>query len=66
MDAVVDYLPSPLDIPPSVGYVQDTMEEIEIPVGTNTEDIKVRQQIIRDFYRQWKEKNPTQRKYNLT
>ena len=35
------------------------MEEIEIPVGTNTEDIKVRQQIIRDFYRQWKEKNPT-------
>lgn len=30
LDAVVDYLPSPLDIPPSVGYVQDTMEEIEI------------------------------------
>lgn len=42
------------------------MEEIEIPIGTNTEDIKVRQQIIRDFYHQWKEKNPTQRKFNLT
>ena len=30
LDAVVDYLPSPLDIPPSIGYEQDTMEEVEI------------------------------------
>lgn len=34
LDAVVDYLPSPLDIPPSIGFTQDTMEEIEIPVDT--------------------------------
>ena len=31
LDAVVDYLPSPLDIPPSVGFKQDSFEEIEIP-----------------------------------
>ena len=30
------------------------------------EDIKQREQIIRDFYREWKEKNPSQRKFNLS
>lgn len=37
-----------------------------IPEGNTLEDIKKREQIIRDFYREWKERNPSQRKYNLS
>ena len=37
-----------------------------IPEGNTTEDIREREQIIREFYRDWKEKNPSQRKYNLS
>lgn len=31
VDAVVDYLPSPLDVPPAVGIVPDTEAEIQVP-----------------------------------
>ena len=37
-----------------------------IPEGHTIEDIRKREQIIRDFYREWKEKNPSQRKFNLS
>ena len=37
-----------------------------IPKGNSIEDIKLREEIIRKFYRDWKEKNPSQRKYNLS
>lgn len=37
-----------------------------IPEGNTIDEIKQREQIIRDFYREWKEKNPSQRKYNLS
>ena len=37
-----------------------------IPRGDTLEDVKQREQIIRDFYRKWKELNPSQRKYNLS
>ena len=37
-----------------------------IPEGHSIEDIKTRERIISDFYREWKEKNPSQRKYNLS
>ncbi len=37
-----------------------------IPTGNSIEDIQQRELIIRDFYREWKEKNPLQRKYNLS
>lgn len=37
-----------------------------IPKGETLEDIKKREQIIRDFYREWKERNPLQRRYNLS
>lgn len=37
-----------------------------IPEGNTLNDIKQREQIIRDFYREWKEKNPLQRKFNLS
>lgn len=37
-----------------------------IPTGNSREDIQQRELIIRDFYREWKEKNPSQKKYNLS
>ena len=37
-----------------------------IPQGNNIDDIKKREEIIRDFYREWKKKNPSQRKFNLS
>lgn len=37
-----------------------------IPLGNNIEDIKEREKIIRNIYREWKEKNPSQRKFNLS
>ena len=37
-----------------------------IPEGNTLDEIKERERIIRDFYREWKEKNPSQRKYNLS
>lgn len=30
-----------------------------IPEGNTIDEIKQREQIIRDFYREWKEKNPS-------
>ena len=36
-----------------------------IPEGNSIQDIKAREKIIRDFYRNWKLKNPSQRKFNL-
>ena len=37
-----------------------------IPEGNTLEEIRERERIIREFYREWKEKNPSQRKYNLS
>ncbi len=31
VDAVVDYLPSPLDVPPAVGIAPDTEAKVEVP-----------------------------------
>ena len=42
------------------------MYQNEIPVGNSPEDVERRSILIRDFYRQWKEQNPSQRKYNLS
>lgn len=42
------------------------MNITQIPKDDSLESIKVRESIIRDFYREWKEKNPSQRKYNLS
>ena len=45
------------------------MENIEIrpediPQGVSSAEVKVRTQIIRQFYRQWKELHPNQKMYN--
>ena len=42
------------------------MKKTIIPEDNSVESIKVRERIIRDFYREWKERNPSQRKYNLS
>lgn len=42
------------------------MKKTIIPEDNSIESIKIRERIIRDFYREWKEKNPSQRKYNLS
>ena len=48
-------------------FVRDTHKLIHmIPEGNTLEDIRERERIIREFYREWKEKNPSQRKYNLS
>ena len=42
------------------------MNKIQIPEDNSIESIKAREKIIRDFYREWKEQNPSQRKYNIS
>ena len=39
---------------------------LEIPDGNSHDDVEQRRQIISRFYHEWKEKNPSQRKYNLS
>ena len=39
---------------------------IEIPTRNEKEDVEKRKQIILDFYRKWKQDNPSQRKYNVS
>lgn len=41
------------------------MNKTLIPVDNSIESVKTREKIIRDFYREWKEQNPLQRKYNV-
>ena len=42
------------------------MNKILIPEDNSIESIKTREKIIRDFYREWKELNPSQKKYNIS
>ena len=42
------------------------MNITQIPNDDSLDSIKVREGIIREFYREWKEKNPSQRKYNIS
>lgn len=42
------------------------MDITQIPKDDSLESIKLREDIIREFYREWKEKNPSQRKYNIS
>jgi elongation factor G len=36
VDAVVDYLPSPLDVPPAVGIAPDTTQQVEVASNDNS------------------------------
>ena len=35
-------------------------------MGNSKEDVENRKQIILDFYKNWKQENPSQRKYNIS
>ena len=41
-------------------------EIMVIPMGNSLDEINFRKKIILDFYREWKQRNPTQRKYNVS
>ena len=41
----------------SLNFVRSVNKQIMIPEGHTIEDIKKREQIIRDFYREWKKKS---------
>ena len=41
-------------------------EIINIPQGDTSEEIAIRRNIIANFYREWKEQNPLQRRYNVS
>lgn len=38
----------------------------EIPQGNSIEDIDIRRKLISRFYYEWKENNPSQKRYNLS
>ena len=42
------------------------MSKYEVPEDNSLESIKEREKIIREFYREWKEQNPSQRKFNVS
>ena len=42
------------------------VDTTDIPQGNSAEEIKLRRNIIARFYREWKEANPLQRRYNLS
>ena len=46
----------------------DTLDNktIEVPMGNSKDDVENRKQIILDFYKNWKQENPSQRKYNIS
>lgn len=43
-----------------------TMIFTDIPQGNSPNEIERRRNIISSFYHEWKEKNPSQRRYNLS
>lgn len=43
----------------------EQFKKIIIPIGETKEDFEARKSIILDFYRKWKERNPSQRKFNI-
>ena len=46
-------------------FKDKNMKKTTIPMDNSIESIRVRERIIRDYYREWKEQNPSQRKYNI-
>ena len=58
--------PSPSTYSTKLTLNLNNMEKTFIPEDNSVASIKIREQIIRDFYREWKERNPSQRKFNLS
>lgn len=45
---------------------EELVSENDIPSGDSSEDIVKRRNIISNFYREWKSKNPLQRRFNIS
>ena len=58
--------PSPSTYSTKLTLNLNNMEKTFIPEDSSVASIKIREQIIRDFYREWKERDPSQRKFNLS
>jgi len=57
---------SEMPIAPYEENEEDVISEDDIPRADSPEDVAKRRSIISKFYHDWKEKNPLQRKYNLS
>ncbi len=51
---------------PFASFVEEkVITEDDIPKGDSSEEKRQRQNLIYDFYREWKRRNPDQKKYNI-
>ena len=67
-ELLVSYIEEPdLSEFPPVPYEEVIWEitEDDIPRGDSVEDMRQRQSLIYQFYREWKRRNPDQKKYNM-
>ncbi len=44
---------------------EDVISEDDIPMGNSPEEKRQRQNLIYEFYQEWKRRNPDQKKYNI-
>jgi len=67
-ELLVGYIEEPdlSKIPAELYDGSDTNTESSIPQGDSPVDVALRRRIISHFYREWKDKNPLQRRYNLS
>ena len=67
-EMLVGYIEEPElgEIPIVPSDEDESVSEDDIPSGDSPEDVIKRRQIISKFYREWKEKNPLQRRFNLS
>lgn len=67
-EMLVGYIEEPdlSEIPLEPYEEEETITEDGIPTGDTPEDVVKRRNIISNFYREWKVKNPLQRRFNLS
>ncbi len=67
-ELLVGYIEEPdlSEIPVEPFAEENVKTESVIPLGDSPEDVAKRRKVISRFYREWKEKNPLQRRYNLS
>lgn len=46
--------------------LSEAVSENDIPTGDSVEERRYRQKIIKNFYHEWKERNPDSKRYNLS
>jgi len=64
---LVGYIEEPdLSEIPFEPFEEEDLFEEEIPRGDSPDEVAKRRKIISSFYREWKENNPQQRRYNLS